>query len=248
MNRFAGKTVLVTGGSRGLGRAIALSFAAAGAFVAVGYHRRSEEAERVVDALREAGGSGSCAPIDVANATVVRAAVEAIVAEHGRLDVAVANAAIAEDTYFVLQDPDSFERVVATNLTGMANVCRAAARVMLPRRQGAIVTIASIAGMIAAPGQSSYAASKGGAIALTATIGAELAPKGVRVNCVAPGLLSTGLAARLDHRVTERRKSLIPLGRLGEADEVARVVLFLASNDSSYIVGQTIVVDGGMTA
>ena len=108
--------------------------------------------------------------------------------------------------------------------------------------------MASVAGMVASPGQSSYAASKGGVVALTGTIAAELAPRGVRVNCVIPGLLNTGMAARLDHRVLARKRALIPLGRLGEADEIARVVCFLASDDATYVVGQTLVVDGGMTA
>jgi 3-oxoacyl-[acyl-carrier protein] reductase len=248
MSRFEDKTVLVTGASRGLGRAIARAFAREGAFVAIGYHRRHDDAEQTLAELHELGAEGSKVAFDVADAGAVATAVEALVAERGRLDVAVANAGVAEDCAFVLQEPASFARVLAANLMGTANLCRVAARAMLKQGGGAIVTVASVAGRMASPGQSSYAASKGAIVALTSTLGAELARKGVRVNCVAPGLLTTGMASRLDHRVLGRKKELIPLGRLGDADEVARAVLFLASSDASYVVGQTLVVDGGLTA
>lgn len=246
--RFSGKTVLVTGASRGLGRAIALGFGREGAFVAATFQNKKAEAEAVVEELQAAGGSGIALQLEIGDPAAVEGAVLELNRLRGQIDVAVANAAIAEDAFFTMAEPGSFERVVATNLGGTANVCRAAARVMMPHRSGAIVTLASVVGLHASPGQASYAASKGGIIALSKTLAAELAPRGIRVNCVAPGLCAAGLAARMNHRTLATRKAMIPLGRLGEADEIARAVVFLASDDASYIVGHTLVVDGGLSA
>lgn len=246
--RFTDKTVLVTGASRGLGRAIALAFGREGAHVAATFHNRKADAEALVEEIRAAGGSGVALGLDVADQAAVDSAVVALNSARGRVDVAVANAAIAEDALFTMAESGSFERVIATNLSGTANVCRAAARVMMPRRAGAIVTLSSIAGLHASAGQAGYAASKGGIIALTKTLAAELAPRGIRVNCVAPGLCATGLASRMNHKTLATRKAMIPLGRMGEADEIAKAVLFLASEEASYIVGHTLVVDGGLSA
>jgi 3-oxoacyl-[acyl-carrier protein] reductase len=245
--RFAGRTVLVTGGSRGLGRGLCSAFAAEGAHVYIGYRSRPDDAEATLAALRDRGGSGATLLVDVRDQASVNAAVALVTGERGQIDVLINNAAVARDEPFVMLSPDSWEDVLRVNLGGAFRMCRAAARPMLARRQGAVVNIGSVAGLHASPGQASYAASKGGLLALTRTMAAELAPRGVRVNAVVPGLLATGMAARLDHRILERHVAAIPLGRTGTAEEVARVVLFLASDEASYVVGQAFVVDGGLT-
>lgn len=245
--RFAGQTVVISGASSGLGRQLALSFAREGAWVAVGFHRQGDAAAATLSEIQRAGGSGALWSCDVADYGQVDTAVAALLRERGSIDVLINNAAIVHDAPFALMEPDSFASVLSVNLTGAFHLCRAVVRPMLARKQGAIVNIGSVAGLWASPGQANYAAAKGGLVALTRTLAAELAPRGVRVNAVLPGLLDTGMAERLDHRVRDRRKSQIPLGRVGTAEEVARVVLFVASAEASYLVGQALVVDGGLS-
>lgn len=243
--RFVGRSVLVTGASRGLGRSIALAFAAEGARVGVGYRVRASEADRVVEEAAAAGGEAVTVLIDVRDAAGVHAAITGF-AEPAGLHVVVNNAAVVRDQLFPLLGAVEWNDVVDVNLTGTYRVCHAAVPHLL-RTRGAIVNVASVAALHASPGQASYAASKAGVLALTRAIGAELAARGVRVNAVVPGMLSTGMGERLDHRLLERVRAAIPLGRTGTGDEVARAVLFLASDDAAYIVGQQLVVDGGLT-
>lgn len=245
--RFAGRTVLVTGASRGLGRDIAVAFGREGAFVHAAYRAREADAEETLRLVREAGGDGATLQLDVRDRAAVDGAVGRIVAERGAPDVVVNNAGVARDELFAVMSPESWDDVLAVNLGGTFNVCRAVARPMMGRKRGAIVNVASVAGLHASPGQSSYAASKGGVLALSRTLAAELAPRGIRVNAVVPGLCATGMAARLDRRVADARRAAIPLGRFGGGDEIARVVLFLASDDAAYVVGQAIVADGGLS-
>jgi 3-oxoacyl-[acyl-carrier protein] reductase len=247
MLRFDGRTIAVSGASRGLGRALALAFARQGAFVYVGYRTRALDAEATLTALREAGGDGAVWQIDVRDATSVDTAVTRVVAERDGIDVLVNNAGVARDEPLAMMSAESWQQVLDVNLGGVFRLSRAAARPMLARGRGAIVNIGSVAGLHASPGQANYAAAKGGLLAFTRTLAAELAPRGVRVNAVVPGLLSTGMAARLDHRVLEKRIAAIPLGRTGSADEVAAAVLFVASDEASYLIGQALVVDGGLT-
>jgi len=246
MSRFSARRVLITGASRGLGRAIAEAFAREGAEVGIGYRVRRDDAEQTLALVEAAGAKGSLLPFDLRDAGAVAAAVQTF-ASGGGLDVLVNNAGIARDQLFPMLHADEWDDVLAVNLTGVYRCCHAAVRAMLPRRRGAIVNIASVAGWRASPGQSNYAASKGGVTALTATLAAELAPLGIRVNAVVPGLLTTGMALLLDRGLAEQRRRSIPLGRFGSAEEVARVVLFLASDEASYLIGQSIVVDGGLS-
>ncbi len=241
------RTVLVTGASRGLGRAIAVAFAKTGAFVYVGFHNRTDKAEETLAAIQEAGGAGELCPFDVRQPDKVQAAVESIVRARGRLDVLVNNAGVVRDSLFATLTREDWTETQSVNLDGAFHCCRAAVKSMLVNKQGAIINVGSIAGLHSSPGQSNYAASKGGLLALTKTLGSELAPLGIRVNAVAPGLLATGMAARMDRRLAEETKKRIPLGRFGEAREVADVVVFLASEAAAYIIGQIIVVDGGLT-
>lgn len=241
------RTVLVTGASRGLGSAIALAFGKAGDFVYVGYHTRPDKAAETLAEIRAAGGDGDLCGFDVRHADQVRAAFEGILMARGRLDVLVNNAGVVRDSLFATLSEKDWTEIQAVNLDGAFHCCRAAVKSMLRNKQGVIINVGSIAGLHASPGQANYAASKGGLLALTRTLGSELAPMGIRVNAVAPGLLATGMAARMDRRLAEETKKRIPLGRFGEGREVADVVVFLASPAAAYIVGQIIVVDGGLT-
>ena len=244
--RFTGKSVLVTGASRGLGRDIAIAFAREGARVGIAFRSRRDEAEVTLTAVRDAGGSGELLSFDVRDAGAVDTAVTAFAA-NGGLDVVVNNAATLRDQLLMLMSPDDWNDVLAVNLTGAFHVSKAAVRCMLAAKSGAIINVASIAAVRASTGQANYAASKGGMVAMSQTLAAELAPRGIRVNVVVPGMLTTGMGQRLDHRAAARYREAIPLARFGEADEVARAVVFLASNDASYIIGQQLIVDGGLS-
>lgn len=245
---FDGQTVVITGASRGLGRAIALAFAARGAHVVIGYRARQDEATRVQELAVEAGGTATLWACDMQDPAAIEAGMDRIIAQRGGIDVLVNNAAVVQDAPFALMTHENWDDVVRVNLGGVFACCRAVARSMMAKRKGAIINVASVAGIHASPGQTNYAASKGGIIAFTKTLAAELARHGIRVNAVVPGLLSTGMVTRLDHRIAQQKKQLIPLGRFGTAEEVADVVLFLASPAAAYIIGQSIVVDGGLTA
>jgi 3-oxoacyl-[acyl-carrier protein] reductase len=246
MRRFDGKHVLVTGASRGLGRAVALAFAREGARVGIGYRSRKDEADRTLSDIEGVGGAGVLLSFDVKDFASVDGAVNTF-AGGGGLDVLVNCAAALRDEFMAMAAPAEWGEVVSANLTGTFHCSRAAVRHMLPKRSGVIVNVGSVASVRASPGQSSYAASKAGVIALTATSGAELAGRGIRVNAVVPGLLTSGMGQRLNRDIAEKRKTTIPMGRFGDADEVARAVLFLASDDASYIVGQSLIVDGGLS-
>jgi 3-oxoacyl-[acyl-carrier protein] reductase len=243
--RFEGRSVAVTGASRGLGRALAIAFAREGARVGIGYRARGADAADTLAAVTAAGGSGEILAFDVRDPAAVDRELGRFA--EGGLDVLVNNAAIVRDQLFLLLAPEDWREVVDVALTGVCHCCRAAVPFMLRGKRGAIVNVASVAGMRASPGQASYSAAKGGVLALTATLAAELAPRGIRVNAVVPGLLTTGMGERLDHRVVAATRARIPLGRLGDGDEVARAVTYLASDDSSYVVGHCLVVDGGLS-
>ena len=247
MTRFAGKTVLVTGGSRGLGNAIALAFGAEGAHVGVGYVKRVADADATVTAITAAGGTARTLQLDVTSAALMPA-IHAFADERGGIDVAINAAGVMRNKLFALSEPLDWEEPLRVNLEGALAVSRAVLRPMMAAGAGAIIHIGSVAGVRASPGQAGYSASKGGLVALTRTLGVELAPRGIRVNAIVPGMCEVGMAQRIDRNAVEDYRRRIPLGRLGRGDEIAQVALFLASSAASYIVGQSLVVDGGLAA
>jgi 3-oxoacyl-[acyl-carrier protein] reductase len=244
MNRqFENKVVVVTGGSRGIGRAIVERFAALGAHVFFSYHQREDSAQEV--AATCGAEKIQCAQADAAG---IDAAVQHVVAAAGGIDVLVNNAGIARDNWLMLMPADDWNKVLDTNLSGAFRWCKAVSRVMLGARAGVIINIASISGLMGVAGQTSYCASKGALLAFSRALAAELGPKGIRVNTVVPGFIETDMTAKVPKPIRDQSLQRILLKRFGKATEVAGAVAFLASDDASYIIGQTIVVDGGLTA
>ncbi|MDQ3895240.1 MAG: beta-ketoacyl-ACP reductase [Actinomycetota bacterium] len=232
-----GKTALVTGGSRGIGRAIAGELARAGAAVVLGYRSGAAEAEA---AARETGGRALQA--DIVNPDEARSLVE----NAGELDILVNNAGVTRDGLLARMPDDDWRTVVETNLSGIFYTCRAAARGMMRRRAGAIVNVSSIVGLRGNPGQTNYAAAKAGIVGFTKSLARELGGRGVRANVVAPGYIKTVLTVVLPEEARAGMLAATPLGRLGEPEDVARAVRFLCSDEASFITGEVLVVDGGL--
>jgi 3-oxoacyl-[acyl-carrier protein] reductase len=232
-----GRSALVTGGSRGIGRAIAEELARAGASVIVGYRSGADEAEEIAAAI-----GGRAVQADVSQDEEARRLVE----EAGELDLLVNNAGVTRDGLLARMPDEDWETVLRTNLYGAFHTCRAAARGMMRRRRGSIVNITSVVGIHGNPGQSNYAASKGGLIGFTKALARELAPRGVRANAVAPGYIDTALTGVLPDEVTAAILTNTPLGRLGEPQDVAGAVRFLCSDEASFITGEVLLVDGGL--
>lgn len=241
-----GRVVLVTGAGRGIGRAVALAFAGPGTAVAVNYRSDREAAESVAAEIAARGGEAEAVRADVADLGQVRSMVEAVAARHGRIDVLVNNAGGNRDVMLAMMDPADWDAVLDANLKGVFNCCRSAVRLMMAERRGAIVNVSSVSAGQGLPGQTSYAAAKGGVDAFTRTLAREVASFGIRVNAVAPGLVESRAAAAIPTAQRERLLSQIPMRRMGTAEEVAAVVRFLASDDASYITGEIIKVAGGL--
>jgi len=240
---LAGQVALVTGGSRGIGRAVAQALAEAGARVAV----VARDLARAQAAAAELPGSGHRAyACDITDVGAVDALVKAVETDLGSLDVLVNNAGVTEDNLLLRLSDEAWDRVLDTNLKGAFNLIRAAARGMLRRRAGRIINITSVVGLTGNKGQANYAASKAGLIGLTKSVARELASRGVLCNAVAPGFIETEMTAALPAASREALQAQIALGRLGQPEDVARVVRFLAGPGASYVTGQTLVVDGGM--
>jgi 3-oxoacyl-[acyl-carrier protein] reductase len=245
---LTGRVALVTGGSRGIGAAISLELAAAGATVAVNYARNADAAAAVCGEIVDAGGTAHAIAGDVATPDGARALVEQVEADVGPIDALVCNAGITRDNLIMKLGVDDWRAVIDTNLGGAFFCCRAVSRPMLKRRRGAIVTLSSIVGVHGNPGQTNYAASKAGLIGLTKSLAKELGARGIRVNAIAPGYIATELTDALPEPAREAILAGTPLGRLGEPADVARAVRFLVSDDAAFITGDVLAVDGGLGA
>ncbi len=243
---LTGQIALVTGGGRGIGRAIARELAAAGATVVVNYREGAAAAEESVAAIREAGGRGQAIQADVADPTAVEAMVKTVIKEYGRLDILVNNAGITRDNLLLRMKDEEFDQVLTTNLRGVFVCTRAVLRQMSKQRSGRIINITSVIGLLGNSGQANYAAAKAGVIGFTRSTAREIASRGVTVNAVAPGFIETEMTAVLNEETRKAILGSIPLGRFGQPEEVARLVCFLASDAAAYITGQTMTVDGGM--
>ena len=241
-----GQAALVTGASRGIGRAVALALAEAGANVAIGYRSRADEAEDVLREVNRRGREGIVIAGDVADPAVPAALVEAAVKRWGRLDVLVNNAGITRDNLVMRMSEADWDAVISTNLKAPFLACKAALRPMLKQRYGRIVNVSSLAGVAGNAGQANYSAAKAGLIGLTRALAREVGSRNITVNAVAPGFVETEILSGLPAELLERARKAAAIPRLGTPDDVAAAVLFLASPSASYITGQVLGIDGGL--
>ncbi len=249
MSDLTGKIALVTGANRGIGAEIAYELGLRGATVAVNYRGDDSGARSVLTRLAEAGAARESEAFkgDVADSASCTALIEAVVARYGRLDVVVNNAGITRDGLLVRMSDDDWESVITTNLSGAFYVTRAAAKVMMKQRSGAIVNISSVVGLVGNAGQANYASAKAGLIGLTKSVARELASRNVRVNAIAPGFIETDMTAALPEAACDAALGSIAMKRFGSPADIAAAVAFLASDDAAYVTGQVLAVDGGMT-
>ncbi|MBX7115706.1 MAG: 3-oxoacyl-[acyl-carrier-protein] reductase [Myxococcaceae bacterium] len=243
---FKDKVALVTGGSRGIGRACAVEFGTRGASVILSYAGNESAAAETVKAITDAGGKAKAVRFDVADSTACSQAIEEIIKEFGRLDVLVNNAGVAIDGLVMRFKDEDWDKVLDTNLKGAWALIRAASRPMVKQKGGAVVNLTSVVGEMGNGGQSAYAASKAGLIGMTKALARELASRNIRVNAVSPGFIATDMTSNLSEDLKTKMLDAIPLSRLGESAEIAKAVVFLASDQASYITGEVLRVNGGM--
>jgi len=243
---LTGRTALVTGASRGIGRAIALALAEAGADVAVNFAGSEAAAMETAKAIEALGRRAILVQANVGKATECEAMVQRTLDAFGKLDILVNNAGITRDNLIMRMKEEDFDEVIETNLKGVFNGIKAVTRPMMKQRSGRIINISSVVGVLGNAGQANYVAAKAGVIGLTKTASRELASRGITVNAVAPGYIETDMTAKLPKEVQDAIMAQIPLGRMGKPEDVAAVVVYLASDAAAYMTGQTLHVDGGM--
>ena len=242
-----GKVAVVTGASRGIGRAVAIKLAGEGATVIINYNGSKDRAEEVKNEIEAAGGKAVSYQCSVADFAACQEMIQSIIKEYGHLDILVNNAGITKDNLIMKMKEEDFDAVIDTNLKGTFNTIKHSARQMLKQRSGKIINISSVSGILGNAGQANYAASKAGVIGLTKTMARELASRGITVNAVAPGFVDTEMTEVLGAEIKEAACSQIPLGKFGQTKDIAEMVAFLASEKADYITGQVISVDGGMS-
>lgn len=243
---FQNKVAVVTGGSRGIGRAIAVTLAESGADVAIFYAGNTTAASETVKMIEEKGRKALMLQVDVSDEQQVDAGMKEVLTTFGRIDILVNNAGITRDNLLMRIKEKDWDAVINTNLKGVFLCTRAVSRTMMKQRSGRIINISSVVGVLGNVGQANYVAAKAGVIGLTKTAARELAPRGITVNAVAPGFIATDMTAVLDKSVIEQGMANVPLGEFGTPEDVAETVKFLASDGAKYITGQTIHVDGGL--
>ncbi len=245
-NIFAGKTALVTGGSRGIGRAISLRLGELGARVVVNYVSNPAAAEETVGVIRENGGEALPSQFNVADPAETQVAIDRILEECGNIDILVNNAGITRDGLMMKMKEEQWDQVLDTNLKGAFTCIKAVSRAMMKRRWGRIINISSVIGFLGNAGQVNYAAAKAGLVGLTRSVARELASRGITVNGVAPGYIDTDMTSQLPPEIKERILAEIPLGAMGSVEDVAAAVVYLASDEARYVTGQFLHVNGGM--
>ncbi len=243
---FKGKNVVVTGGSRGIGRAIAIEFGKKGANVVINYVSSDAEAEKVAEEIKSLGGNAILVKGDVSSFEEGKKLIDETVKVFGTIDILINNAGITKDGLIMRMKEEHFDKVIDINLKGVFNTCKSAVAHMLKQRSGKIINISSVVGVVGNAGQANYAASKAGVIGLTKSIAKEVGTRGITVNAVAPGFIKSDMTDVLSEKVREGMLGLIPLGRFGAVEDIAKTVAFLASEGGDYITGQVINVDGGM--
>ncbi|MCR8845407.1 3-oxoacyl-[acyl-carrier-protein] reductase [Paenibacillus sp. SC116] len=246
MSKLEGKVALVTGASRGIGRSVALKLASEGADVVVNYAGSEAAAADTVAAIEAMGRRAIAIRANVGKTQEADQLIQSTMEQFGRIDILVNNAGITRDNLIMRMKEEEFDQVIETNLKGVFNCLKAVTRPMMKQRSGRIINISSVVGVLGNPGQANYVAAKAGVIGLTKASARELASRNITVNCVAPGFIETDMTDALSSEMREQLLHGIPLARLGQPEDIANAVLFLASNDSSYMTGQTIHVDGGM--
>lgn len=244
---LSGQVALVTGASRGIGKAIAIRLAQCGASIAA-VARTVENLQATLQEIRDAGGTAEAFACDIANPAEIQATIDAVEAKFSRVDILVNNAGVTRDGLMLRMEDDAWDQVINTNLRGTFLFTRGVGMLMMRQRYGRVINISSVSGITGNPGQANYSASKAGVIGFTQTVARELAGRNITVNAVAPGFISTDMTGVLPDKIKAEVKERIPAKRLGEPEDIAEAVIYLSSPGASYITGQTIVVDGGMTA
>lgn len=241
-----GKVAVVTGASRGIGRAVALKLASMNATVIVNYAGSKDKAESVVKEIQEMGKTAEAVQCDVSDFEQCSQLIQQVQEHYGRIDILVNNAGITRDGLAMAMKEEDFDEVIATNLKGTFNCIRFASRIMMKQRYGKIINMSSVSGVTGNAGQVNYSAAKAGVIGITKSMARELAGRHINVNAIAPGFIETDMTNELSEKVKEQAVAQIPLGRFGKAEEVAELAAFLAGNQSDYITGQVFHIDGGM--
>lgn len=244
--QLEGKVALVTGGSRGIGRAIALKLAGCGADVVINFAGNVAAAEATVSEIKALGRRAMMIQADVSNGEACTAMIESVIKEMGKIDILVNNAGITRDGLLMRMKDADWDAVINTNLKSVYNCTKAVIKYMMKARSGRIVNISSVVGLIGNPGQANYAAAKAGILGFTKSVAKEVASRGITVNAIAPGFIKTDMTSTLPEKVVEQMLASIPLARMGEAEDIAKAAAFLVSDEAAYITGQTLHVDGGM--